>query len=245
MHSPYDIVIASAPKDYNKLPFVIRSIKDNMLDTFDNIYVITPTPIDFRLPGILQFRDEEVLEIDRSLFPHRPNWVFQQFLKLFQNVTQNERYLVVDADMLFNKPLNVFRSGKPIFYLGIDQMHKPYFDFMRRMFGLERGYSHSFINEFMLFDKNIVGSLLKSFNGSVTSFFEASIKIMTQNCYISEFELYGNFVHQKYPELYSIQKLNSKRFGKVKGAWSDAEIEKTIEEMKQHNAEVFTIHTWT
>ena len=89
--SQFDVFIVSAPKDHNKLPYVIDSIRTNLCDSCGEIIVVSPTPIDIKIEGVKQFRDEEVLTIQRNLIPHRPNWIFQQFLKLFQDVTKNDR----------------------------------------------------------------------------------------------------------------------------------------------------------
>jgi hypothetical protein len=72
-------------------------------------------------------------------------------------------------------------------------------------------------------------------------FIEKSIEIIDQNCYISEFELYGNLVLSNNPNLYNFKKINTKIFGK-ESEWSDQEIESLI--LLNKNLEIISYHTW-
>ena len=158
IHKSYDIFIVSAEKDYNKLPYVIRAARENLRDFTGEMVVVTPTALPMSIEGVRVLRHEEVLPIDRTRFPHRPNWTFQQFLKLFQHVTTSDSYLVIDADIIINRPLSMLEGSTPLFYLGIDQLHPPYFDFMQKIVQLRRSYDYTFINEFMLMNRPCANS---------------------------------------------------------------------------------------
>lgn len=240
----YDIFIVSADKDYNKLAHVIDAAKTNLVDFDGEIYVVSPTPLPANVTGVRESRDEDVLDVDRSRFPRRPNWTFQQFLKLFQDVTQRDSYLVLDAYTIVNRPLSMFLNDHPVFYLGIEQMHQPYFEFMRKVMGLPRSYNHTFINEFMLMNKQVIAQLLQPFGGDTTDFYEQSILNMNAECYLSELELYGNFVYQAYPELYQMRKISSKRHGVDRHPYTISEIEDVMRSMKGQPVDVFTMHSW-
>lgn len=114
----YDIFLVSAPKDQNKLRFVLEAIVVNMRG-FENIYLCTPTWLDDEFISNLHFpinyrTDMQVLKAIPQKWKHRPSWVYQQFLKLFQNETKNDYFFVVDSDTIINKPLEVFEEDKPI-----------------------------------------------------------------------------------------------------------------------------------
>lgn len=80
----FDIFITAAPKDYNKLPYVLSSIHQN-IKGFDEIIICSPTEIYL---DVKQVRDKDILDINLSKINYRSNWIYQQFLKLFQFITE-------------------------------------------------------------------------------------------------------------------------------------------------------------
>jgi hypothetical protein len=236
----YDLLIVISPKDFNKLKFLITSIK-NLNPQPENICVVSPSEIKEKHEGVTYFLDDEVLKFNRLKIKHRPNWISQQLIKLFQNVTPNENYLVIDSDIFINKKINIFDGDRPNFFMTLDQTHKPYFKFLE-YFGIQKLHSHSFISEIMFMNKNIIKNFLISKNYNIDLFIEKSIEIIDQNCYISEFELYGNLVLSNNPNLYNFKKINTKIFGK-ESEWLDQEIESLI--LLNKDLEIISYHTWT
>lgn len=170
----YEIVIPAASKDFNKLPYLLSSLHylspkfKKVSIVCDNLDLleeqIKDVDVDF---DVVAYHEKEVLDLDplaAKLF-RRPQWIYQQFLKLFQNITSTDYYLIIDSDLIFNKPLRLLSDGnRPKFFLGNDQHHVPYFKYSQDMFGFGREYPYSFISEIMLMKKSINHALLADFH---------------------------------------------------------------------------------
>jgi len=255
MSAPYDILIPAAPKDRNKLKYLIPSIERN-ISGFSNIYITVPDKNlfsgyipDSRYP-IHLLNDREILDIDTSRFPYRPNWIYQQYLKMFQNVTQNDLFLTVDSDVIINRRMPMFETdGRRIFWMGWEQDHRPYFEFQEKVFDLPRVYPHTFINDMNFMDKLIIRELLDRYGFTVESFIEKSIEIITKDCFPGEPEIYGQYVHKFHPGLYSFRETNSVSIGRFASSfedivWTDSDIQSEIASKAMTDYHLFTLHTW-
>ena len=252
----YEVIIPTCPKDYNKTKFAIQSLS-NLSPQPNKIHIVSPntgirlylrntrTPI----PMAFYTDDEALPQIKKGdcPLPHRSGWVWQQFLKLFNDLTKTDYYLVVDSDLYFNKPLEIFikDEGKPKFFLGLDQEHTPYFNTTQKLWGFGREYNHSFINDFMMFDKTIADSLIGRWCDSLT-LYETVCKLIggdKEKYSFSEFESYGNFCHKYYEGEYDIVNVECERFVHQR-PWKDEEIESLIRKMRNSECSVFTFHSW-
>lgn len=246
----FDVVICCGQKDYNKLPFCVDGVRRNIAG-FDGIYIITPTAID-SLPGegIRYFTDSQVLAVDTSRWKYRPRWMYQQFLKMFQQVSCNEYYVTIDADVILLRPLEFFDGdGLPIWYLGRDQNHKPYFTFQKKMLGFGRVYDHSFINDMNLLNRLIIADMLRRYGMTVDSFLKKSFRIINKRCFMAEPELYGNYAVKHFPGLYSFRQLSTCFEGKSQDdpsekVWSDESIRKFIDEKRKQGFDLVALHSF-
>ena len=247
----FDAVICCAQKDYNKLPFSVGAALKN-IKGLDSIIIITPGPIP-PLPykGIRYFLDKEVLDIDIMRWKFRPHWIYQQFLKMFQRVSSYENYITIDSDIVIAKPLDFFDElDKPIWYLGRDQLHKPYFTFQKKIFGLDRVYPHSFINDMDFFNSVLIDEMLARNNLTFNDLLEASYRTITKKCYCSESELYGNYITKYHPELYSIKHLKTCYEGKSQNdraalTWDDSSINAFINQKSAEGYDLIAFHSWS
>jgi len=244
-----DLFIPAAPKDYIKLPYVLQSVARN-LSEIKQAHIVTPTPIsiDERYPfGVVYHLDYTVLDFDYMRFKFRPTWVYQQFLKLFQQVT-GEWYLVMDADRFINRPQVLFDGETPIMFLrDRDENHAPYFEYNRQMIGVGRVFEHSFLSECTLYSRFWIESMLIESGLTVDDWLERSAEIITHDCCIADAELYGSFVYSWRPDLYQYRVLHDRMWGKYasQGDWSPAEIVGCVAEMSQHaDVDFFTAHSW-
>lgn len=173
----YEVVIPAAAKDYNKVPYLLSTlhylspVPKAVHIIHDGGFVIEPNnrkfPISIAPSKVFSHHEKDVLDLDEKLAKHfrRPQWIYQQFLKLFQQVTKTDYYLIVDSDLMFNRDIRLFSDGnRPKFFLGNDQNHPPYFKYSQDMFGFGREHDYSFISEIMLMKKSVNHALLSEFH---------------------------------------------------------------------------------
>ena len=246
----FDAFLACAPKDGIKMKFVVEGLIKNVKGLKD-IHLCTPKPIeklDIDYP-IFYHLDKEVLpNIDPLKWNFRPNWIFQQFLKLFQTVTNSEYYLIVDLDTVINRPMNMFENGHPMWYYGWRQNHLPYFLFNLYMLDLEKTTDHTFICDMNFFNRKIIDQMLEINNYTLDSFVEKSYNIITNACHIAEPEIYGSFVMKYYPNLYKCRAANQFNFGKDHSQnpnavpWTVEEIEELLKGKEEYD--MVQMHSW-
>lgn len=251
----FDVFFACAPKDFNKIPYTIKSFIDNV-EGYGNIIICSPIDlppyITSQIPIMYYtYLDENCLPgVNREGWRFRPNWCFQQHLKLFQTAT-SDWYLTFDCDNIVNRPMRFFtEKDKPIYYRGIDQHYPPYFSFMNCMLNLEKVSPRSYIADMNLINRDIIKDMLARNGYTIDSFIKRSQDITNRNCHIGEPELYGNYCKKFYPTLYIEKDLQQAPFiGRHQENVGDnvylkEEIEDKIEEMKQHPYDVFSLHSW-
>ena len=100
-----------------------------------------------------------------------------------------------------------------------DEYHKPYFDTLYNLLGYNKKNHSSFIAEHMLFNKEIMKELINDISRSnikgilwYEKIINASDISVSYNAF-SEFETYGTFCVNKYPNFYIERKLNNFRHG--------------------------------
>lgn len=248
----YDIVIVSHEKDFNNIKFIVEFSQKNL--NFDSIYLIlserkkfddleliktlTDKPIFLHL-------ESEILKIDKTRIKHRPNWIYQMMLKIFQNVTSNDDFLIIESDCLILKEITFFENDKTNLYLCRDQNHTPYFNF-NNLLGFGREYNHSFISEFMMYNKEIVKDILnKSKCDTVYDFLEIIYNNVDNNCYPADYELYGNFCFKYHRDKIDIKHLSYNFFGResrISPFWRDDEIINLVN--TNSDKDVISFHTW-
>ena len=193
----YDIVILSSKKDFNKIKYLYDSILKYITPIFNKIYCFCPEYPSDMISGITYMLDSDVLNIDISNIKYRPTWIYQQYIKLLQNVTLNE-YLIIDSDIIINNNIEIFTDGKPNFLLTNNNFYKSFFNYSIELFNVDKKCSDSFISEIMLFDRELVNEMISTKFKSNEEFILESNKIITNTCFLSEYELYGNYIYINY-----------------------------------------------
>lgn len=250
----YDIVLVAHEKDFGNLKFIVEQAEKNLKDS-ENIHLILSerTPYnDFELlktltsKSVYLHKESDILKIDKSRLLHRPNWIYQMLLKMLQNVTQNENYLIIESDCVIIQPISFFEDGKTTFFLCRDQNHQPYFNFNNKVLGIGREYNHSFISEFMMYNKLKVKEMIKKTGSkSIDEFLELIYTTVDGTCYPADYELYGNFCYKFYPNEFEVKTLDYGFFGREsreKPFWDDEEIKNLINTNK--HKPVVSFHTW-
>ena len=248
----YDIVIVSHEKDFNNIKFIVEYSQKNL--KFDSIHLILSERKEFTDLDLIKtltdkpvflHLESNILKVDKSRINHRPNWIYQMLLKIFQDVTINDDFLIIESDCLILKEINFFEKDKTTLYLCRDQNHTPYFNF-NNLLGFGREYEHSFISEFMMYNKQIVKDLLSKSNcKDVYDFLEIIYNNVNGNCYPADYELYGNFCIKYHREKIDVKHLNYNFFGRESSSnpfWTDSEITDLIN--TNLDKEVISFHTW-
>lgn len=257
---PYSIFIPVAPKDNNKVKYLIRSIEEH-LEGYTDIHLTFPNldhkPELFKCSvPVFIHEDRKILDIDPEIFKYRPGWIYQQFVKLFQRVTGHELYLTIDSDVIINRKMPMFtKHGKRIWYMGWEQNHQPYFNFNQKMFGFGRVFPHTFINDMNFFDRRYIMEMVHSRFESVNDFITKSAEVIIgpmndpNACYIAEPELYMNYMMKYHPSIYELIEVVSTFDGISNNdpnsvAWPDEVIEEKIAMYRNKPYDLFMLHSW-
>jgi hypothetical protein len=243
----YDLFIPVAPKDELKLKYVIEYANKNL--NAKNIFVCSPHNIKDKISEINYINDLDVINIqNKDFIGFRPNWTYQQFLKMFFKQSYSEYYFALDCDTIILKRLPLFEDNHPIWYYGWKQNHFPYFLFNRRVFNLKKSLTHTGIGDLGLFNKTIVDSFLQSTGCSTPEELLKNIGGYTNTVFhFSEYETYANFCDQYYPGLYTfkhLEQLNEGRDLNQGNDWNSNDIELITSKALKTDKSILSIHSW-
>ena len=245
----YDLFIPVAPKDEIKLQYVIEYANKNL--QHKKIYICSPHTITDKITdsNINYINDKDILDIsDKSFISFRPNWTYQQFLKLFFTSSDSEYFFALDADTIIMKTLSLFEDKHPIWYYGWKQNHFPYFLLNKKFFNLNKTLEHTGIGDLGLFNKNIIKTFLNyTGQNSSTDLLKKIGNKLNVVYHFSEYETYANFANQYYPNLYKFKHLEQLNCGKdlnLGQDWTDKDIKSTIEQNKNSNKSILSLHSW-
>ena len=243
----YDVFIPVHHKDQNKLEYVVKRVFEFLNP--DKIYICSPSNIEKIKDNNIEYvLDAEVLDHDRQNIGFRPNWTYQQFLKTFQNITNNDYYISLDSDILINRKIKFFEDNHPIWYYGWKQNHFPYFLFNKKNFKLNKSLNHTGIGDIGFFNKKITKSFI-DYTG-LSSAKEILTRIgpyMNTVFHFSEFETYANFSNTYYENLYKFKPIKQHNNGKDlnKGEnWDSNSLENIDKESRLVDDDVISIHSW-
>jgi len=242
-----DLVIPAAPKDYSKLPIIVRQARMHVAEITD-VHIIAPTSEN--IPDIASkvylHHDSEVLPYIRTELSYRPSWVFQQYLKIFQNVTKRDWFLVIDADTFINHDLPMFTENeKPILYLGRDQYRDSYFNFNKKILKYGKVHTWSFLSECTLYNKVLVQVMLHDHGFTLDSFWHKTVDIASEDCCPADSELYGSYVYKEHPDLYELRHLNATLGGRYGShIWTEQEIWDEVAAQQINEPDIISLHSW-
>ncbi len=215
------------------------------------IHVSIPFEIErWQYDDVIFHRDIDLLNVDKSGWCFRPSWMYQQCLKLFQEVT-SDLYLCVDCDTFFNRSVPFFDGDKNIWYTGWTQFNKPYFDFQEAMIRIGKIHPDSFISDIGFYDRNIIKEMLDLRNYDDKFHFISRAQALTSpTCYMCEQDMYASYCYKYHFDEYVFKPL------KMRGPlglnqtdpdvvnWTKEEIEKHITDMKDKDYDTFNLHSW-
>ena len=240
-----EAVMPVAAKDMNKVPYATRLLLRNTPVT--KVHVITDSPIVEDDTEQVVWHDElAVLPYGSDFFDFRPKWMFQQMLKLMQNVTEGEWYVSVDADTFVVRPMELWSNNGPYLFKEVDSRRivVPYDTFNQRVFG-HSYYPFSVLNNIVLFNKSIIRDIME-YLGVVDSvqFAEEVCDIIGPKCYPAEAQFYLSWLLDRVPGFYGFPTIHVGWRGMYGGyEFSKEQIEETI---SHHGAEldILLLHSW-
>lgn len=236
----YNIIIPVIYRDYSFLKKTLRYL--NKYLTPEKVYIITDIRFKRFLPHNI-LKDEKYIVVDENCLYEGltldfmkksfsklgrtkigAGWYFQQFLKMafaLSDYCNTDYYLSWDSDTLPLCKIDFFNeNGKPFFTMKTEH-HAPYFDAIEKLFGITKTNSRSYIAENMMFNKSIMINLINTIqtNNQLkgSAWFEKILEALDPESVspmgFSEFESYGNYCLNYYPEHYVERTLPSFRAG--------------------------------
>lgn len=235
----YDVMIPVANKDYVKVPYCVEGLK--YLDPApEKVFLVSSRKL--KIEGCEWIDEREAVDIKlEDISYRRNNWIYQQLIKLCQDFT-TEWYMTVDSDFIFKKPTKVFSEhGLPIYrFNNHPQEHPPYFNFMDKVWGLKKIINNSFICDFMMFRRKLCRELIPD----TSKFLKQLNQIISDDCLLSEFETYGNYMAKNYPYSFMTDHIKVDSYGKyLPLLFSNEEIKSILN--KQTDSNAVAIHSWT
>lgn len=223
----FDIVILVGPNDAAKIHTQLQYTRKHVIG-FRNIYIVSYDPL---------LKIEDCIMIYENIFPftkqfvvdyfanyhgkhNRNSWYYQQLLKLYVGSLvpdMLDRYLVIDADVYFYKPLEFEIGGKMVFNL-TDTYHRPYFTHMQNLHpSFQKHIKQSAISHHMMFCKPFIRELFEMVeNHHKKPFWKAFIECVTEHMHYppeaiesgaSEYEIYMNFMAYYHADKITFRKL--------------------------------------
>ena len=178
-------------------------VPDRELDFFKTI-----TPSAFELIGESIFTSSFAAEIKKRLpsrIADQYGWYLQQCIKLsaIQACNTGEVALIWDADTVPIRPLRFIDEQARLMYYQAEENHRPYFDTILRLLGLEKKVNFSFIAQCFVLKASWFGDFCREIEKKHrTSWINAilnSIDFEVGNGF-SEFETLGTFITHHYPD---------------------------------------------
>ncbi len=188
-------------------------LNENDILPFDAVHAVMTKALESVLQG---------QELPRGI----TGWYYQQFLKMqYARSCEDAYYLVWDGDTIPCGPFSMFHEGTGRPYLDLKgEYHKEYFTTLSRLFpGMHKCIEKSFISEHMLMNCEIMKRLIQDIEAVSDipgkTFWEKIIGAIDteglQSNSFSEFETYGTYVAERYPEAYRLRNWHSFRYGGV------------------------------
>lgn len=236
----YNIIIPVIYRDFSFLKKTIEFIFKNLSP--ETLYIITDIRFQRFLPKEVlgnkrcvvidenELLDGMTINYLMELFEKlertkmRAGWYFQQFLKMafsISNYCDTDFYLSWDSDTIPLRKIDFFDiNGKPFFTMKTEY-HAPYFVVLERLLGINNINNRSYISENMMFNKSIMTELINriQYNNKLAgnAWFEKIVYALEPESVspmsFSEFETYGNYCFNYYPNFYVERTLPSFRSG--------------------------------
>lgn len=232
----FDLIIPALEKDAQKVLKNIEYFRKNIMHEKivfigdDNVkkmvFELNSNDIEFidenSIMPNLNLNEIKRLVEKRGGNPKRACWYYQQFLKIgYCYISKNNYYMTWDSDTVPVRKINFFdENGKPFFDLKTEY-HKPYFETIKTLLGIDKQIKESFIAEHNFFRadymKEMIDDIMRNEQIKGNIFYEKIINTINikdlDYSGFAEPEIYGTYVLAKHPGIYSLRKWKSLREG--------------------------------
>ncbi len=201
---PIDIIIPVIEKDAQTLVLTIDSVRGNILQPITNIYLVAPESV--KLRKIAQEKKCNFV-LENTVLPvfstktNRKGWMKQQYLKLnADTIGTNEHFLIIDADTILIRPQIFATEHKEV----LNILHD-YWLCRKKMakaaLGFEKFHNVDFTSHHMLMCKTKLQALKKHLQDLHGKPWQDALDTLdVPEGSFSEYELYGNFVAQRFAD---------------------------------------------
>ena len=220
----YDVVTTIHSKDKNRYEIFNKYNKKKLVGSGKMYYVSYKdfnNEMNYISEKLYPFSKQDVIDYIKDYVPnYRWGWYYQQLLKLYIFEVydfENENILIFDSDILLLKNITLFYKDKMKLFKRLTDtqiIHEPYvktINYVHPHLNIDR--SNSGICHMMLFNKNIIKQLFLDIanihNKDVWKVcLDGVIDYTKKNGYnisiLSEYELYYNYVKNKYMDKYIV-----------------------------------------
>lgn len=269
MNNNIDAFIPCSPKDAVKLKYAIQQLVKHFKD-LNNIHVCVPDKSkfwDYEVDGhqVIIHEDFEVLPVQPlvKMLRFRPNWIFQQWLKIFQQVT-SDICLTWDADCFLTKPLSAYSdSGKLKLFVQPNENDEAAFSrFSAKATGGVLGqwtdgdkWPTKYIADMALFNRRWIEEMVLKFFPSAIDFLQFSAlntywraNDTRHAIFLSEYQLVGEYewkFHQTEIETVKLQKrqIDRNQMSQQGNLWTEEEIQAEISKAEADCVEILKLQS--
>jgi len=223
---PLDVVAPCLKRDLPKLSLAYKNLKRFV--PMKQLHVITARRNFARFESALG-REVVLLDEDQMIpgmtlsaleviplarLSQGPGWYFKQLLN-FQfafHKMEDDYYLIWDADTIPLRPLEFFDDQNRMLLTKAWEFHQPYFLTYEKILGRPAQREFSFIAQHMIVRKSIVREMLAEIERHCPGNENWAWKIMRNlggegSNRFAEYETYGHYIKEKYPQLVAFREL--------------------------------------
>lgn len=197
-----DVIIPVIEKDAKTLLLTIESVRANILQSVQNIYLVAPESTLLRK---IASEKKCIFVLEDNVLPvfskntQRKGWIKQQYLKLnADTVAVCEHFLIIDADTLLIRPQIFVNRNKSVLNILYDYWFKRK-QMVKIALGFNKFHNLDFTSHHMLFSKKKLKALKQHLENLHKKPWQDALDSLDipENSF-SEYELYGNFVAQRF-----------------------------------------------
>jgi hypothetical protein len=147
----------------------------------------------------------------------RRGWYLQQFIKIasLRKIKNEDIFVIWDSDNIPLKKI-FFKKKKKILFYKSEEHHLPYFDFIRKVFKIEKKTKNSFVAQCLpckgKWINNFFKYIEKNYNENWEDVFINNINFHSHSAF-SEYETLGTFFYENFHKEMKFLKNNYQRYG--------------------------------